>query len=668
MDFKRRLIYFIALSFLFSTCVVEKGHAFPFFKKNKKDNAPVETQKNIENNYPFAEELPPSYGEGEYEEDMKKEDKIINSKPASNEPAVYVKRINITGNKLVPQEAILDAMSTKEGMLYDKDLIKVNLRQIYEMGYFSDKLKATPTLTKDGVILNIQVEENLPITSFVVKGNEVISTDKIQEILASQVGMPQNIVEINKAINAIENYYAERGYILARVMNIYDEPDGTVFVEIDEGILDEIKFSGNTKTKDYVIERNISVVPDTVYNDNVLQKDINRLYATGAFGNVKRSLSPSEKNPDKYCLTIEVEEKRTGSISIGGGLDLTTGLFGTLSYADRNFLGRGQQTSLSFSTGTGAMLGGDDVLNKADFQAEAKFIEPRLLGSLTSMEIGAFANSWASFQIPLATEQRYGANIEFARPFKKYPHLTGGIGVGVEYDTIQEGDEDKARALFYRAEQDFAQRADQLVSGLYVNVTPTLVFDTRDNLQMPRSGMFAMGKLNGAIKTVGDADSYMSVSGTVKKYVPVAKASTLVLTARAAGNLVGDMPEFAAYRLGGARTLRGFKEGHVGRGYGFVSGSLEYRTPIPFMDKITSNQFLNNTRFAVFVDGGHILSPALSQDLYGWPGYAITAGVGLRFFIPGLGPLSLDYGIPFTNVGDNNSKNGQFTFFFGEAY
>ena len=128
------------------------------------------------------------------------------------------------------------------------------------------------------------------------------------------------------------------------------------------------------------------------------------------------------------------------------------------------------------------------------------------------------------------------------------------------------------------------------------------------------------------------------------------------------------MPEFASYRLGGARTVRGFKEGHVGRGYGYVAGSLEYRTPIPFLDRITSNQMVNNTRFATFIDAGQILSSSVTQDLYGWKGYAIAAGVGLRFFVPGLGPLSIDYGIPLTNVGENNSQSGQFTFFFGESY
>ena len=45
---------------------------------------------------------------------------------------------------------------------------------------------------------------------------------------------------------------------------------------------------------------------------------------------------------------------------------------------------------------------------------------------------------------------------------------------------------------------------------------------------------------------------------------------------------------------------------------------------------------------------------------------ALSVGVGLKVFVPGMGPLSIDYGIPLTNPGDNGSKNGYFTFGVGD--
>ena len=95
-------------------------------------------------------------------------------------------------------------------------------------------------------------------------------------------------------------------------------------------------------------------------------------------------------------------------------------------------------------------------------------------------------------------------------------------------------------------------------------------------------------------------------------------------------------------------------------------GSAEFRIPLPFIDRLTTNSFLNNIRIAGFVDAGKIFSSTLTDTLYDRPGYAISAGVGLRLFIPGLGPVSFDYGIPLTNTKGVDRKNGFFTFGMGD--
>ena len=140
------------------------------------------------------------------------------------------------------------------------------------------------------------------------------------------------------------------------------------------------------------------------------------------------------------------------------------------------------------------------------------------------------------------------------------------------------------------------------------------------------------------------------------------------MAARGGGKLHGDMPEFAAFALGGPYSIRGFNISEVGTGNGFMMGTAEFRTPIPFMDRLTTNTFLNNVRLAAFVDAGTIFGDSLTNKLYDRPGYAITAGVGLRVFIPGLGPINLDYAIPFTNTGGKDRSNGFFTFGMGEMY
>lgn len=105
----------------------------------------------------------------------------------------------------------------------------------------------------------------------------------------------------------------------------------------------------------------------------------------------------------------------------------------------------------------------------------------------------------------------------------------------------------------------------------------------------------------------------------------------------------------------------------IGTGTGFMMGSAEFQTPIPFIDRITDAKFLDNIRIAAFVDAGQIYGSTVTNEIYNRPIHAITAGVGVRVFIPGVGPLSIDWGYPLTGIPDGNSK-GAFTFGVGEFY
>ena len=103
----------------------------------------------------------------------------------------------------------------------------------------------------------------------------------------------------------------------------------------------------------------------------------------------------------------------------------------------------------------------------------------------------------------------------------------------------------------------------------------------------------------------------------------------------------------------------------VGTGNAFIMGSAEFATPIPFMDR-TRISFLNNIRFTIWADAGKVFDRTISDKIYDRPMEALSVGVGLKVFVPGMGPLSIDYGIPLTNPGHNGSKHGYFTFGVGD--
>ncbi len=613
--------------------------------------------------------------------DLNTESLFNTAYPSSEEPqqeevkqelpksAVHIKNIEITGNRLIDTDAVYRQMELKPGDAFSAEVVQQNLKSIYNMGYFSEKIKAVPVKLDDNNIkLKIIVEENLPVTDFMIEGNESISTGEILKILEPMLEKPQNIHELNDAIEQIQDLYASHGYILARVTNVTDDPDGTVNLTIDEGTINSIIIQGNKKTKEFVVRRNVLTQPGTVYNENLIKMDLMRLYGTQAFKDVKRTIERSEENPERYDVTIHLEEQRTGTISIGGGLDTATGLFGSAGFTENNFRGMGQRISLNVLAGTGVIMADSSTLNRANLQAEISWFEPKLKGSDNSLMVKAFGRDFASYQIPLAIEQRYGIEATISHPFKEYKNLSGSFGIGLENVDVKEGDYNQILGLYNAHRIPISERAKQLQGGVFLTLSPSLIYDTRDNQTNPRKGVFATARFDEAIALDGFENTYGKLTGSIKRYYPVGKKSTVSLAFRAGGKVHGDsMPEVMAYRLGGPYTVRGFRMSGIGTGTGFMMGSAEFLTPIPFIDRFTEAKFLENIRLAAFVDAGQIYGSTVTNEIYNRPLHAITAGIGVRVFVPGVGPLAIDWGYPLTGVPEGTSK-GAFTFGVGEFY
>lgn len=585
---------------------------------------------------------------------------------ATNKDKRVIKNIEFVGNNIVDQSLILQQMKLQVGDNYSRELVQRDLKAIYEMGYFTEKMKAIPINNADGsVTLKIVLVENAPVTDFTIEGNTVISTDEILSYLMPMKGKPQNIGELNDAISKIQDCYSSKGYILARIDSVSDDPDGTVNISIKEGTINRILISGNEKTKDYVIERNVLTEPGQVYNENLLKEDLVRLYATQAFKDVTREIDPTD-DPDKYDITINIEEQRTASISVGGGIDSVTGVFGSVGIADNNFMGRNERISLNGIAGTGVILNDSSIKRRMNLQAELSYFKPYFYNADTSLMSKIFYRDFGSYQVPLAIERRIGAEATVAHRMKYNKHVTGTFSLGLENIDVSEGDKNKITSLYSRYNIPISERAKQLDGGLFLSLSPALLYDTRDSATVTRKGTMASLRFDEELGVLDFEKTHGKLTGMVKQYIPVGKKSSLSFTAKGGGKIHGDnMPEVMAYRLGGPYTIRGFKMSGVGTGDAFIMGSAEFATPIPFLDRTRIN-FLNNLRFTVWADAGKIFNPSITDKIYDRPLYAVSAGVGLKLYVPGMGPLSIDYGIPLTNPGSNGNKNGYFTFGVGD--
>ena len=542
-----------------------------------------------------------------------------------------------------------------------------DLKTIYKLGYFTERMKAIPVKNENGTIsLKIIIEENIPVTDFTIEGNTVIATEELMRYLLPLKGKPQNIAAINEAMERINECYYAKGYILSKIDTIYDDPDGTLNLNITEGKINKILITGNEKTKEYVIERNIMTEPGTVYNENIIKQDLVRLYSTQAFKDVNRTIELSEDDPDKFDVTIELKELRTASVSVGGGLDSATGAFGSIGISDNNFRGKNQRVSLLGILGSGILMSDASIKRHMNYQAELSFFEPHFLNADNSLMSKLYYRDLGSYTIPLAIERRFGVESTIAHRLKINPRLSSTLTTGIEHIHLSEGDFSRIEHLYNVHGLNIAERAKQLEGGLFFRLAPGLMYDSRDTIVNPRHGAIASVRFEEAVGLDDLGNTNGRLQGMMKRYLPVGKKSSFSLTARGGLKVHGsDMPEIMAYRLGGPYTIRGYKVNGVGTGTSFIMGSAELATPLPFVDKLKIN-FLHNLRVTFWVDAGKVFDPTISSVLYDRPIHAITAGMGLKISIPGVGPLSVDYGIPLTNCGPNGSENGYFTFGVGD--
>lgn len=625
-----------------------------------------------------------------------------------------IRAVQIDGNRLVSEEQILNTIDSKAGTKFDRDKILNDLQAIDNLGYFvRDSIQADPEQKEDGILLKIKIEENNPITNVQVLGNGVIPTDELLLVVQDLIGKPESIKKISQALDEIEKRYQEKGYVLARITDILMDPDGTLTIKLDEGVIDRIVIKGNTKTKEKYIKRlTPNLVPGEPYNEILLVQDFRSLEGTGYFEEIQRSLTPSKDNPAKYDLNIELKEKRSTSFGFGGGVNTVNGAFANFGFNNNNLFGEGKSVSFNTQFGTGilanTLVNQRFLAERKTMQAEAKYTDPNFLGTKNSVTFFTHGYTFNSYLVDLAQERNLGLGISLSRPLGK--NIFAGVDLSGEsvqikefnstitdfltnqlvqldngkfIDDIVEMSAFKPGQLFSNHEAGIKKQAanelakkirmEQLKGGKFINFNPSLVFDTRDNPQNPKTGW--NNRINvGQAFGIGN-DSYTKLGIDVRRYIPIGQKTTLAFNISGASKLIGDIPMYNQFRAGGYYGVRGYRAfSDLGIGSRSLLLSAEVRTPI--LDTIPGFQNTplgQNLKLAVFSDFGYVggnTTGSLSVNrLSKRLDLAFSTGIGLRANIPVLGSIRIDYGIPLIKTLWNH-KNilGRFNFGLGERF
>lgn len=569
---------------------------------------------------------------------------------------VQVKKILFEGNEHVASDDLRGSMETKEDRWFrsgdfKKDVFAEDEKKIVsrmgEQGYADSRIVETRQEfdeTKEKLFLTIVVDEGplYSVGKIELKHANVIPDERVKGAVLLKEGEPFNTVKYDETLQSLYSLYQEEGHIYASI-----EPKKTPqaenridvefdVVERDPARIQRIIITGNTRTHDAVIRRELVAAPGDVFRRSRIVRSQREIFQLGFFEDIQLDSKTADRETGDIDLIMKVEERRTGQANLGAGINSQSGLTGFLQLSENNFLGRGQSVSARAEFGRFREL-------------ELSFTEPWLMGTPTSAGVDLFDTRRRYDEY---TEKRRGGDLRLGRPFPWLDYTN----VFWRYSLAE-----------YRleAEPGFEEEIGDTTPSTISAMSVTLSRNSVDSPFFPTSGSTHqfVNEIAGGI--LGGDETYYTGSLSAKSYFRTVGKFVLSLSGRFAV-LVGlddpaDVPFWKRYRLGGVVTnsVRGYSDYEIvpderlpstgGRSMLITKSELRY--PIA-----KSVQALG------FFDVGNTWRSPGETDL---TSLRRGAGLGVRIDVPMVGQLGFDYGYGFDRTEREGGPGWEFHFQLG---
>jgi outer membrane protein insertion porin family len=563
-------------------------------------------------------------------------------------PRAKVREIRFVGNEKVPDDKLADAIPLKKKSFFRKGRIsrekieesRQKIEEYYHRHGFRDaRVRDVETEYLKGgedVRVTFYVEEG-PLYYFgrvAWEGAKVLDEKQLGRLSRIRRGEVYDSEKMQETLSEVYAAYTERGYLLG----LYVDPATEVRADtvdvtfrVREGEPSHVRdviIKGNTRTREYVIRREIELAPGDLLRRSVLVRSQRNIMALGFFEDVLVDYQPAGDGTD-IDIIFEVKEKTTGTASAGAGFSSDTGLTGFLDLGHNNLFGRGQSIQLHLERGG----------RREDYRFS--FTEPWLGGRPTSVGVDLYRTERI---LDIYTERRRGGSLRLGRPwFFSWPDFSR---IYFSY-TLEElefadfGGLDETSINFLTSG-----------AGTISQVAVTFRRNSTDNPFYPTVG----GILNWRAQVAGgplggDLHFIKNILDVRHYFVPFWKP-TLMLRFRmghVTGIRAGDrIPGNETFRLGGTtyEYLRGYDDFYVvpeenirydeqGREERFPGGRFMFTFTAEYQFPIVSP-----LHGVLFFDTGNTWN---AIDDFSLVGLKSGLGFGVRLEIPMLGRVGLDY-------------------------
>lgn len=608
---------------------------------------------------------------------MVQPDRVIANVKIEEGEKVQVKKIRVLGTKVLKEKELKKAFKEiKEDKWwrsadfnqkkYEKDL--QNLLDLCRKKGFRDAEIARDSIyysaDKKDLFIDVYVNEGRRyyFGDITFEGNSVFSEEELRGQLLFKKGDVYNLEDYEKSIREnIQNLYYNRGYLFANIQpREIPASDDTVNVSIliNEGHvvrIKEINITGNTKTNEKVIRRELKIYPGQTFNRDLLERSVRDVWILNYFANVVPDVKLIPNDDQHVNLEIKVEEKSTDTANMSAGYSQRDGMIGNLGISLNNF-----SLKHPFSGGDGQRLSFDWFFGRFYRSLSLSFTEPWMFGTPTLVGFSLFNTRSGGGFYPWDRKER-GGTLQIGRRFRWPDNYFRG-------DWIFRVAESR---IFNVREPELLQRFVFFNRNTrQVSITQIIQRDSRDRPEFPTRGSvytllteFSGGPLQ------GDED-YIKNRLTIEWYVPTVYGFVLYLQNKL-GLIQGLEKNYyinpgSIFYMGGsglgfAEGLRGYDDGTVGPvtrdnsplgGKSLAKFTAELRFPIA----------PNPTIFGLFfMEAGNVWEKFEQTNIMD---LRRSVGLGFRLFMPMIGIIGVDFGYGYDYFDAFGNRKGQWKVHF----
>lgn len=584
---------------------------------------------------------------------------------------IIIENVNLVGAKLFDYDDVEPVIANKErefmGWMWGRNDGKVKLFELpndpariqdkyYQKGYL-DATVSNPYLnaymdnyTAD-LTYYVTEGEQYRVSSVDIEAPEFLELDK-EKILKGfrlESGDVMNSARLRQDMKKLDDMVADKGYAFVRInpkteKNVEDKTVSIVYEVVpDEKVyIRNVQISGNDRTVDRVVRRELYLTEGNLYSRTDLQDSKDALRRTSYFDEVE--IEEQRVGANQVDLLVKVKEASTGSISGGIGYGSSDGLLLNASVSDTNVFGSGMKGVISVDRSDNELSGQIGLTN------------PRLFDSEYSLGGTLYANdySWNNYD-----EKSYGLNVVVGRKLTR--NLSASLGYIIEQSRIS-GLSDVLKTVGYKDGK-----------SLKSSLIPSITYNSTDDYYLPRTGIIASTSLEFA--GVGGDEKFLKSRTNFNWYQGIREwvDYDLIFRFKSSFGKIWDrgwVPINERLYLGGIRNLRGFESRTVSPKVKVASGSW-YETggdtsfnssaelSFPLIERV-------KMRGVLFVDYGVIRGRIANVTAPGIVDYVdgrisrYSAGAGIEWVTP-MGPLQLIFAKPLKKQDGDDTSTFEFT-------